>query len=140
MLGRVFTPEEDRNGSPAPVVVLSYGFWQRRFAGDPRIVGKTMRLDGVETDIIGVMPQGFDFASDDTAIWAPAGFTPQQLTSAASFLLVSARLREGVTIEQAEAEMKTLSQGLAAQFPDRNKNVTVVMQGLCASIYEDVQR
>src|SRR5262245_40885420 len=56
ILGRVFTPDEDRNGAPAPVVVLSYTFWQRRFAGDRQIVGKTLRLDGVETDIIGVMP------------------------------------------------------------------------------------
>ncbi len=138
--GRLFTPDEDRNGSPAPVAVLSYNFWQRRFAGDPQIVGKTMRLDGVETDIIGVMPDGFDFASADTDIWAPAGFTPQQLTSAASFLQVSARLRTGVTIEQAQAEMTALSRGLAAEFPERNKNVTVAVQGLRAAIYDDVQR
>ncbi|HKE84230.1 MAG TPA: ABC transporter permease [Vicinamibacterales bacterium] len=138
--GRVFTPEEDRNGSPAPVAVLSYNFWQRRFAGDPQIVGKTMRLDGVETDIIGVMPQGFDFAATDTDLWSPAGFTPQQLTSAASFLTITARLRGGVTIEQAQAEMKSLAQGLAAQFPDRNKNVTVALQGLREAFYDDVQR
>ena len=138
--GRLFTPDEDRNGSPAPVAVLSYNFWQRRFAGDPQIVGKTMRLDGVETDIIGVMPDGFDFASADTDIWAPAGFTPQQLTSAASFIQVSARLRTGVTIEQAQAEMTALSRGLAAEFPERNKNVTVAVQGLRAAIYDDVQR
>ena len=140
ILGRVFTPDEDRNGSPAPVVVLSYNFWQRRLAGDPQAVGRTLRLDGVETDIIGVMPEGFDFASTDTDIFSPAGFSPQQLTSAASFLQVSARLRDGVTIEQAQAEMTSLSQGLAAQFPDRNKNVTVAVQGLRAAIYEDVQR
>jgi putative ABC transport system permease protein len=138
--GRVFTPDEDRNGSPAPVAVLSYNFWQRRFAGDPHVVGTTVLLDGVETDVIGVMPEGFDFGSTDTAIWRPAGFTPQQLTSAAAFLLVSARLREGVTIEQAQAEMKSLSQGLAAQFPDRNKNVTVAVQGLRAAFYDDIQR
>jgi putative ABC transport system permease protein len=138
--GRLFTPDEDRNGSPAPVAVLSYNFWQRRFAGDPQIVGKTMRLDGVETDIIGVMPQGFDFASNETDIWAPAGFTPQQLTSAASFLNLTGRLRAGVTIEQAQAEMKALSQGLAAQFPERNKNVTVALQGLRAALFDDVQR
>jgi len=138
--GRVFTPDEDRNGSPAPVVVLSHGFWQRRFAGDPQIVGKTVRLDGVETDIIGVMPEGFDFASNETDIWAPAGFTPQQLTSAASFLMVSARLRDGVAIEQAQAEMTSLSRGLAEQFPDRNKDVTVTLQGLRGAVYDDVKR
>jgi putative ABC transport system permease protein len=140
MLGRVFTPEEDRNGSPAPVAILSYNFWQRRFGADPRIVGQTMRLDGVETDIIGVMPAGFDFMSTDTDIWAPAGFTPQQLTSAASFLFVTGRLRAAVTIEQAQAEMSSLSQGLVAQFPDRNKNLTVAVQGLRAAIYNDIRR
>jgi putative ABC transport system permease protein len=138
--GRVFTADEDRNGSPAPVAVLSYNFWQRRFAGDPQIVGKTIRVDGVETDIIGVMPEGFEFASTDTAMWTPAGFTPQQLTSAASFLQVNARLRKGITIEQAQAEMTSLSKGLAAQFPERNKNVTVAVQGLRAAFFEDVQR
>jgi len=138
--GRVFTAEEDRNGSPAPVAVLSYNFWQRRFAGDPQIVGKTIRVDGVETDIIGVMPEGFEFASTDTAMWTPAGFSPQQLTSAASFLQVNARLRKGFTIEQAQAEMTSLSKGLAAQFPERNKNVTVAVQGLRAAFFEDVQR
>ena len=138
--GRVFTPEEDRNGSPAPVAVLSYSFWQRRFAGDPQIIGKTLRLDGVETDVIGVMPQGFDFASIDTDLWMPAGFTPQQLSSAASFLMVTGRLRPGVTIEHAQAEMTALSQGLAAQFPDRNKNVRVALQGLRAAFYDDVQQ
>ena len=140
ILGRVFTPDEDRNGSPAPVVVLSHDFWQRRFAGDRQIVGRTVRLDGVETDIIGVMPQGFDFASTDTDLWSPAGFSPQQLSSAASFLRVSGRLRARVTIEQAQAEMTSLSQGLAAQVPERNRNVTVALQGLRAAIYDDVQR
>jgi putative ABC transport system permease protein len=138
--GRVFTADEDRNGSPAPVAVLSYNFWQRRFAGDLQIVGKTIRVDGVETDIIGVMPEGFEFASTDTAMWTPAGFTPQQLTSAASFLQVNARLRKGITIEQAQAEMTSVSKGLAAQFPERNKNVTVAVQGLRAAFFEDVQR
>jgi putative ABC transport system permease protein len=138
--GRVFTVEEDRNGSPAPVAVLSHNFWQRRFVGDAQIVGKTLRLDGVETDIIGVMPEGFDFASTDTDVWIPAGFSPQQLSSAASFLIVTSRLREGVAIAQAQAEMTALSQGLAVQFPDRNKNVTVALQGLRAAFYDDVQR
>ena len=138
--GRVFTPDEDRNGSPAPVAVISYNFWQRRFSGDPQIVGKTMRLDGVETDIIGVMPDGFDFASTDTAIWAPGGFTPQQLTSAASFLLVTARLRADVSIDQAQAELNALSQGLAAQIPERNKNLTAAVDDLRASLYEDIRR
>jgi predicted permease len=140
ILGRLFSADEDRNLAPAPVAVLSYKFWQRHFAGDPQIVGKTMRLDGVETDIIGVMPEGFDFANTETAAWIPAGFTQQQLSSAATFLFVVARLRDGVAIEQSQAEMKTLAQGLAAQFPDRNKNVTVVLQGLRAALYEDVQR
>ena len=138
--GRLFTAEEDRNGSPAPVAVLSYDFWQRRFVGDPQILSRTLRLDGVETDVIGVMPEGFDFASTDTDIWIPAGFSPQQLSSAASFLMVTGRLREGVTIAQAQAEMTALSQALAAQFPDRNKNVTVVLQGLRTAFYDDVQR
>jgi putative ABC transport system permease protein len=141
LLGRVFTPDEDRDVTPAPVIVLSYDFWQRRFAGDPQIVGTTIRVDGIETDIIGVMPEGFDFASTDTAFWAPAGFSPQQLTSAASFVMVNARLREGVTIEQAQAETTLLAQGLAAELPERNENVTIALQGLRSALYGgDIQR
>jgi putative ABC transport system permease protein len=140
VLGRVFTAEEDRNGTPAPVVVLSHSFWQSRFGGDRQVVGRTLRLDGVETDIIGVMPEGFVFGSTNVAIWRPAGFSPQQLNSAASFLLIGARLRDGVTIEQGQAEMTAMAQGLAAQFPERNKDVTIAVQGLRGALYDDIER
>ena len=95
LLGRVFQTGEDQVGNPAPVVVLSYGFWQTHFGGKPEAVGQTIEIDGVKNTVIGVMPEQFRFASDETAFWSPLGFLPQQLTSAASFLEVAeVRLQE----------------------------------------------
>jgi len=90
--GRVFTKDEDQDGNPAPVMILSYPFWQRRFAGDPDVLGRKVLLDNQETTIIGIMPKGFDYANSTTDFWAPMGFTPQQLSSSASFVLVAGRL------------------------------------------------
>src|SRR5262252_4283298 len=71
--GRIFTPEEDRDGNAAPVVLLSYKLWQRRFNGDD-VIGKTILLDNVKTSIIGVMPEHFGLPGDDSDYWAPTGF------------------------------------------------------------------
>ena len=120
--GRFFTKDEDQNGNPAPVMVLSYPFWQRRFAGDPNVVGRKVLLDNVDTTIIGVMPEHFDFSNNTTDFWAPAGFTPQQLSSVASFLLVSGRLKPGVSLQQAQAEMDSVAQGLVSVFAYNKDN------------------
>jgi putative ABC transport system permease protein len=120
--GRVFTKDEDQNGNPAPVIVLSYPFWQRRFAADPNILGRKVLLDNVETTIIGVMPEHFDYANTSTDFWAPAGFSTQQLNSVASFLLVGGRLKPGVSIQQAQAEMDSIAQGLRTVFVYNKEN------------------
>src|SRR6185436_8081660 len=79
--GRVFTEQEDADGHPARVILLSYRFWQNRFGG-AEVVGKTVVLDNAEMTIIGVMPEDFSLASNQTDFYAPAGFSPQQLNSA----------------------------------------------------------
>ena len=140
LLGRVFTAEEARDLNPDPVVVLSYPFWQSRLGGKPDVVGQTLMIEGVENTIIGVMPEGFDFASYDTDIFAPQGFRQQQLDSAASFLLVAGRLKDGVTPEQAQAEMDAIAAGLAREFPDRNAKSTVRVQGLHDALFEEIRR
>jgi putative ABC transport system permease protein len=121
LIGRVFTPEEDQDGKPAPVAVLSYRFWQRRFGGSNAVLGQKVVIDGDPTEIIGVMPENFTFF-ENTDFWSPMGFLPQQLTSVASFLIVGGRLNDGVSGAQAQAEMDTIATDLRQSFPDREKN------------------
>ena len=102
VLGRSFTPEEDKDGN-ARLVLLGHNLWQRRFGGDPRVVGSAVRLNSVSFTVIGVMPPGFRFPQD-TEIWTPMGFTPKDGESG-HFIWAIGRLKPGVTRTQAQAEM-----------------------------------
>ena len=138
-LGRVFTKEEDQDGNPAPVMVLSYPFWQRRFAGDPNVLGRKVLLDNQETVIIGVMPKGFDFANSTTDFWAPLGITPQQMSSTASFLLLAGRLKPGVSPQQAQAEMDSIAQGLVGAFPGNTKDLGVRVEAMQGAFFQGLK-
>jgi putative ABC transport system permease protein len=137
--GRVFTKDEDKDGNPATVMVLSYPFWQRRFAGDPNVLGRKVLLDNLETTIIGVMPKGFDYANSTTDFWAPLGITPQQMSSTASFLLVAGRLKPGVSIQQAQAEMDSIAHGLITVFA-YNKDIGVRLEAMQGAFYQGLQQ
>jgi predicted permease len=137
--GRVFAKDEDQNGNPAPVIVLSYSLWQRRFAGDPNVIGRKILLDNVDTTIIGVMPEHFDYADTGTDFWSPAGFSPQQLNSSATFLLVAGRLKPGVTIQQAQAEMDSVAHGLVAAFP-YNKDNGIRLESMQGAFYQGLKQ
>ena len=139
LMGRVFTKDEDQDGNPAPVMVLSYPFWQRRFSGDPNILGRKVLVDNQETTIIGVMPKGFDYASSTTDFWAPIGFTPQQLTSTATFLIVAGRLKPGVSIQQAQAEMDSIAQGLVTVFA-YNKGNGIRLESMQGAFYQGLKQ
>ncbi|HET6974505.1 MAG TPA: ABC transporter permease [Pyrinomonadaceae bacterium] len=110
--GRVFTSAEQR------VVVLSDGYWQRRFAGDRGVINQTITLDNESYTVIGVMPAGFQFphpsfsSGDPVDIWVPLSYAPDQVTkrSGPYFLNVLARLKPGVTLEQSRAHMNALAQ------------------------------
>jgi putative ABC transport system permease protein len=118
LLGRGFTAEEDVPGKNA-VIVLSQRSWQRRFGADPNIVGRTVTLNGAPATIVGVMPSGFEFPRD-AEYWVPLGLDTAKATRGGHFLAVIARLKPGVTAEQAGAEMKTIADRLATQYPDTN--------------------
>jgi len=119
--GRIFAPGEDSEGKNR-VLVLSHGFWQRRFGGDPNILNKTLSLNGENYTVVGVMPEGFQFGRELGMIidlWRPIVFTPQQLSSNSitnEFLMVIGRLRQGVTQDQAQAEMHTIAANLRQQY------------------------
>jgi len=115
-LGRTFGPDDDKPGAAEPVVVISHGLWQRRFGGDPSIVGRALRLDTLPVTVIGVMPPGFvGFQADvNPEVWWPLQLGTQfgrrdlrLMNEGVSWLVLFGRLREDLTLEQARAEAKT---------------------------------
>ena len=133
LLGRAIT---ERDGDPGRIhaVDLSYRLWQRRFGGDPTIVGKTIVLDGQQVAVAGVMPEELDFPMG-VDLWAPFTWTAaEQANRENHYLDVIGRLKDGVTREQAQAELNTLAAGLARQYPATNTG----MQTQVVSMLEDM--
>src|SRR5467141_1964672 len=127
VVGRPFTAEEDK--AQSPVVVLSYNLWRRRFGGDESIVGRAILLNGVQTKVVGVMPREFFFLDrKNSDYWVPMAFTPEQWARRQShFLTVVARLKPGVTKQQAQNDMERIAGDLQKQFPESNSKVGAVV-------------
>jgi putative ABC transport system permease protein len=120
ILGRDFTAADERPGA-TPVAILRHSAWERRFARDPSIVGRIVRLDGVPTTVIGVMPRGFSFPQNQD-VWIPLVRTPDVLRrDARNTWFVVGRLRGGATHADARAEMATIGRQLAAEHPQTNR-------------------
>ncbi|MEW6209105.1 MAG: ABC transporter permease [Acidobacteriota bacterium] len=116
-IGRTFAPDEDQPGHDH-VIILSHGFWQRRFSSDPNIVGQKVTLDGESHTIIGVMPPSFNFPSGERDMWVPAPINPNDENGyTAGYLNLLARLKPEVTIEQAQAEVSSIAQNAREKFP-----------------------
>ena len=123
VLGRVVAANEEQ----AAVVVLSYGFWQRKFGGQRTAVGQTLRLDAVPHTVIGVLPPSFQFPERDVDAWVPLQPSPEDRQSGSFWLQTVARLKPHVTIAQAQAEMSAIAERLAAERPeDRDLGVALV--------------
>ena len=129
VLGRLFSQEESQPGSSA-AALLSYSFWQSHYPSDPNVLGKTIRLDGHALPIVGVLPPGFHFP-DKTDIWLPANtiFPEVPNRSAHNLHRIAAKLKPGVTLQQAQAEMTVIGNRLEAQYPrsNRGKNISVIL-------------
>jgi predicted permease len=130
ILGRGFEPGEDVGSNAHPVTVISYQLWQGRFKGDPAIIGKTQRLNGIEHTIVGVAPQGFlgTFVGWGMQFWVPASMEetfeggPYKLEDRdARWIEAYARLKPGVTIGQAQQEMSAVAARLESDFPATNR-------------------
>lgn len=120
LMGRTFLPEEEQRGKDQ-VIILSYGLWERRYASDPHILGKKVKVDGKTFDIVGVMHKGFDFPKPAEA-WVPLSFNAQQRTIRdARYLWVLAHLKPQVSVVQAAAEMRTIATRQAEAYPDAYK-------------------
>jgi putative ABC transport system permease protein len=122
--GRVFTADEDRSGH-APVIVVSERFWRNNLQADSAVIGKTIRVNGLPTTIVGVMPNTFDPLLSSSGLWVPAAFTPTQLADHDNhYLDVMARLKLGVAMAQAQSELDVIARRLQQQYPlddaDRN--------------------
>ena len=119
LLGRTFTADEE--GPETKAAVLSYRLWQRRFGGDPKLVGGFIRMNGERYSVIGVMPAGFQFPDPDTELWLPLGVTPQVMARRNShFLKVVARLKPGRAIGEARADMTAVARQMEREFPATN--------------------
>ncbi|MCC6202980.1 MAG: ABC transporter permease, partial [Gammaproteobacteria bacterium] len=107
LLGRWLT-DDDHRIDAAPVTLLGHRYWQRRFGGDPNVIGKTVTVDSLTTEIVGVMPQGFRFGDSDADLIAPMRFDRARLGPAPFCCVGIARLKPGVTLEQANADLERL--------------------------------
>ena len=115
--GRVFAADEDRPGQ-APVAVISERFWRTRLHADPSSVGKPIRVNGLPTTVVGIMPKSFDPLLSKSDLWVPAAFTPAQIADHDNhYLNVMARLKSGVTIAQAQSELELIAHRLQQQYP-----------------------
>jgi macrolide transport system ATP-binding/permease protein len=126
MLGRAFTADEEQQ--KMRVVVLSHGLWQRRFGAAPDILGRTLEIDGVSSQVIGVMPESF-LPGRENRIWEPHTLFPdweaQKVQRGTGSWQVVGRLKAGVSLEQAQTEMSTIAQRLEQAYPGANKGLGV---------------
>jgi putative ABC transport system permease protein len=127
-LGRTFLPEEEIRGKDHEVI-LSYGLWKRRYGADAAIIGKAIRIDGEYSTVVGVMPHDFhwEFWSDHRQLWVPIGYTVGDQSRGGNSFVCIARLKQGVTVAQARAEMQTIGTGLAKQYPDDLANMSATV-------------
>ena len=141
-VGRAFTPDEDRPGARA-VVVLSYDLWQRAFGGTRDVIGRTTELDGVPYEVIGVMPADFDNPifglTERPQAWIPLALAENGLDRRGNDHIVVARLAKGVSLDQAQQELARISATLKEQYPDTNRNVTALVTPLKENIVRGVR-
>jgi len=127
LLGRVLQPQDDRRGAPA-VVVLGYRVWKSRYDSDATVVGRAVRINGVPSTVVGVMREGFRFPLIED-IWQPLAALPGLATETrdARTLRVFGRLRDGVSIGSARAEIAAVTQRLAREYADTNTAPRIVI-------------
>jgi predicted permease len=150
-MGRTFRAEEDSAPGAGPVVVLNHGFWERKFAGDPGVIGRNVLVNGQGFTIIGVAPKGFQGTSviGGPDMWIPLSMHDQILTGFTKQLFnerrylgfnAVARLKEGVRQEQAKAELQAIAADLETAFPLANKGRSFTLQPLLQSSVNPNQR
>ena len=127
-LGRGFTEEDDRVGAE-PVVILGHALWQRSYSGDPGIVGRGVRVNGVLSTVVGVMPEGFGFPNQ-SALWQPLALRRDEERDRRDSRSIDAfgRMAEGVTVAQAETDLAVVVERLARDFPQTNAGIAPLVR------------
>jgi putative ABC transport system permease protein len=122
LLGRTFTAEDEQDSSSAlpRVIILSHRVWHRRFLARPDIIGQQVRVDRINRTVIGVMPEAFRYPNEQTSYWIPLPMERSQDRNPQRFFVVTARLKDDVTIEQAQSEVDAIAERLARVDPDRH--------------------
>jgi predicted permease len=141
ILGRTFRPEDDQLGA-APVVILSGGFWSREFGSSPDIAGKSITLNGASYTIVGVIPSNFTFYGQHRDVYTPIGqwndpsFRDRRIVHSSGMV---GRLKPGVTLPQAKADMESISQNLAVAYPQADKGVDTLLVSMKEDMVGNVQ-
>jgi putative ABC transport system permease protein len=138
ILGRPFLPDEDQPGK-SHTVVLSHNTWRTRFGADPKVVGRTLTLNGEPYVVVGVMPPAFQFPDAGVELWAPPPFDLNRVNRASHFLFAIGRLREGISLSHAQAEANTIARRLEQQYPDTNRDSGILLVPLHEQMVEEVQ-
>jgi predicted permease len=139
-LGRVFRPDENQSGQNR-VVVLSHALWRQRFGGDPSIVGKTVTLNRLPYEVVGVMPEGFSYPEGQEA-WIPEEYDARFMSEnsrGAYYMEVFGRLRPGVTVEQAARDLNAIGERLKQQYPGTNAGFGMTVASMRESTVGDVR-
>ena len=138
-LGRDFRPEESERGRDR-VIVLSHALWQRKFGGSPDVIGRRIRANGESYEIIGVMPRGFEFPEPRYEAWTPIPFKggdPNWTNRSAHYLRVIGRLKPGLPISAAAAEMDGITAQLERQYPETNRDIGARLRPLKDTLVGD---
>jgi putative ABC transport system permease protein len=140
MLGRDFLPGEDQLGHEK-VAILSYRLWQRRFQGDRKVLGKSIVLDYQPYEIVGVLPPSFSLFGTpvDLDVWVPLAFTRAQLDRKNYGLIVFARLKQGVEIDRARADMATIDASLKKRYPEMDQRTGLLIETLPTTLTHSVR-
>jgi putative ABC transport system permease protein len=128
-VGRTFLPGEDQPGKDR-VVLLNHVLWESRFGSDPAMLGRAILLNGEPHTVVGVLPKGGPFDRAAAQIWKPLAFEPSNMTRDFRWLGASAKLKPGVTLEKARAEMSVVGQRIATAYPDSNKGWGIAVDRL----------
>ena len=128
-LGAWFT-EADDPPTAARKLVLSHALWQQRFGGDPGVIGRLVRIDSETATVVGVMPSGFELFDPAVHYWTPSRWSEATMRSPSRMLTVAARLKPAVTLSQAQAEMDTLADSLAREFPETNRGWRIHLESI----------
>ncbi len=140
VLGRTILPEEDQPQANK-VVMLSYRLWQRRYGGEQSVIGRELLLSGEKYTVVGVMPAGFQFMESYIGLWVPIAFTSETLGQRGGhYLTVFARMKPGVTLAQANADIQTIQQRIAHDHPNEAGRLGAYVMPLRDQLAGDVRR